>query len=122
MASDSILTSVKKVIGITENDTSFDVDILMHINTVFSKLTQLGYGPTGGFRIDDKTTTWDAYILGDDRRNMLQTYTYLVVKSVFDPPGSSYAVTAMTEQIREFESRLSILREDDEWTPPVIST
>ena len=59
---ESILTSIKKLLGITEEYEHFDVDIIMHINSVFMILTHLGVGPAEGFSIKDKTTTWDEFV------------------------------------------------------------
>jgi hypothetical protein len=120
----SILTDVKKVLDIDESYTAFDLDILMHINTAFANLNQLGIGPVDGsgvllgFEIEDKTTTWDAFIT-DPRYNGVKTYIYLQVRSWFDPPQTAHHVTAMQRQIDELVSRLSILRESDSWTAPV---
>lgn len=104
----SILTDTKKIIGITEDDTSFDVDIIIHINSVFSILQQLGVGPDGGFEILDKSDLWDDYVQNNKALNMVKTYMYLKTKFIFDPPGTSFLLGAMTKQIEEFETRISI--------------
>lgn len=120
----SILNSIKKVIGVSESDASFDVDILMHINSVFSTLNQIGIGPEEGFMIEDSTTTWDAFIGNDLRLNMVKTYIHLRVRMIFDQPGTSYAMDSMNKQIQEFEWRLNVQREAESWTdplPPVVS-
>lgn len=105
--SDSILTGTKKVLGIAEDYEYFDPDILLHINSVFSTLTQLGVGPPDGFRIEDKSTLWVAYTDSDNRLNAAKTYVYLRVRLLFDPPTSSFAVASMKEQIKELEWRLN---------------
>ena len=116
--SESILDSTKKALGIAASDESFDPDIIMHINSVFSTLEQLGVGPTGGFAIVDKNAVWSD-LLGTDRRlNQVKTYVYLRVRLIFDPPQSSYAVTAMQEQIKELEWRLNVVMEATIWTDP----
>ena len=80
MATDSILTSVKMGVGgIIEEDTSFDSDIIMHINTVLAKLTQLGVGPRSGFSIEDKTATWTQFVGTDPRLNMVKSFVVLSV-------------------------------------------
>lgn len=118
----SILTSVKKVCGIPESDESFDVDIVMHINSVLATLNQLGVGPNDGFAIEDATPTWDE-LLGDDARfNSVKTYVCLRVRLLFDPPPTSYLIGAHQEQIRELEWRINVLREEDSWVAPVSST
>lgn len=116
--SDSILTSTKKALGITEDYTAFDVDILMHINSVFSTLHQLGIGPPGGFSIADKSTTWSS-LLGDDARlNAVKTYVYLRVRMIFDPPGTSYLINSMDQQAKELEWRLNVARELQDYEDP----
>lgn len=116
--SESILDSTKKALNITASDTSFDADIIMHINSVFSTLEQLGVGPVGGFAITDNTAVWSDFIGTDKRLNQVKTYMYLRVRLIFDPPQSSYAVTAMQDQIKEHEWRLNVIMEATIWTDP----
>lgn len=115
---DSILTNIKKIVGITELDTSFDPDIIMHTNTVFAVLNQLGIGPTDGFVIEDATPTWDDFLDGDKRLNMVKTYVYLRVRLLFDPPQTSFVIESLNKQIEELEVRMSIVREGDSWVDP----
>lgn len=117
MAAESILTSTKKILGIAESYTAFDVDILIHINSVFSKLEQLGLGPAGGYMIEDKTPTWDAFFT-DKRLNMIKSYVYLQVRLLFDPPQTSYLIEALRRQAEEMEWRLNVTREGTAWTDP----
>ena len=116
--SESILTSVKKGVGgIIEMDESFDADIIMSINTVFSKLTQLGVGPRKGFRIEDKSKTWEDFVGDDPRLDMIKSFVVLSVRMLFDPPSSGSVTSAITEQIKEYEWRLNVQVEtpgDDE--------
>lgn len=105
---ESILTSIKKLLGITENDTNFDTDIVIHINSVFMVLNQLGVGPSEGFRIEDKYSTWDEYITEDDDLDAVKTYMYLKVKLLFDPPLSSSVLEANKQLINELEWRLNV--------------
>jgi hypothetical protein len=114
----SILTDTKKILGIVEEDTTFDPDILIHINTVFSVLNSLGIGPTEGFVIEDKETTWEDYLGTDLHLSSVKTYIYLRVRIFFDPPSSSFVLTAMQEQIRELEWRLNVEREHTKWVDP----
>jgi hypothetical protein len=116
-----ILVSVKKVLGLPETDTSFDTDIIMHINSTLARLDQLGIGPVGGFMIEDDTATWDAFIGNDPRLSQVRTYVYMSVRLVFDPPGTSYALDSMEKQIEKFEWLLNVHREGEEWTAPVPS-
>lgn len=105
---DSILTSIKKLLGITEEYTNFDTDIIIHINSVFMILNQLGVGPSKCFRIEDKYTTWDEYITEDDDLDAVKTYVYLKVKLMFDPPLNSSLMDSFERQIKELEWRLNV--------------
>jgi hypothetical protein len=118
VSSPSILSSVKKILGLAESYEAFDLDIIIHINTVFGTLNQLGIGPDDGFEIEDATPTWDAFTGGDPRLNGVKTYTYLRVRFLFDPPTTSYLIDAVNNQIKEFEWRLSAYREMTGWTDP----
>ena len=120
----SILTSTKKILGIAEDYTVWDLDIITHINSVFSDLTQLGVGPVNGFMIEDATATWDEFIGTDLNLNRVKTYMHLRVRLLFDPPATSYAITAMEEQVKQLEWRLNVQRESTDWVdpdPPVIT-
>ena len=112
----SILTSIKKLLGITESCTDFDTDIIMHINTVLMTLNQLGVG-TEGFRIEDKNAVWSEFI-ESDKLAATKSYVHLRVKLLFDPPLNSAIIEAIKESIRELEWRLNIRvefeSEDDE--------
>lgn len=105
---DSILTSIKKLLGITEDCTDFDIDIIMHINSVFSVLTQLGVGPSKGFSIDDKATTWDEYMPDNPKFNMIKTYVYQKVRLAFDPPSNSTVLASTERMVQELEFRLKV--------------
>ena len=104
---DSILTSIKKMLGIIEEDESFDIDIIIHINTAFSTLTQLGVGPKEGFAIRDKTTLWTEFV-DDIRLENIRSYIYLKVRQVFDPPTNSAVLDAISRQISELEWRMNV--------------
>lgn len=107
---ESILTSIKKLLGITEECEHFDADIIMHINSVFMVLTQLGVGPSEGFGIKDKTTTWNEFI-SDNQLESVKSYMHMKVKLMFDPPLSSTVMECMNRMINEFEWRLNIAAE-----------
>ena len=106
--SESILTSIKKLLGITEYYTQFDQDIIMHINSVFNILTQIGVGPSTGFSISDKETKWTYYISDLSLIEMVKSYIYLKVRILFDPPTTGILMDAMQKQILELEWRLSV--------------
>lgn len=107
----SILTSTKKVLGIAESYTAFDLDILTHLNATFSILDQLGVGPDGGFYVEDATAVWDDYGLPANQLNLVKTYVLLKVRLLFDPPTTSFLIAATEKQIEQYEWRLSTMRE-----------
>lgn len=109
---DSILTSIKKLLGITEEQTDFDADIIMHINTVFGILNELGVGSNEGFIIEDDSTTWDEYITDRRKFDKVKTYVYLKVRLYFDPPQNSSLKEAMEKQAAELEWRLNVSAEN----------
>lgn len=116
----SILTSTKKILGIAEDYTVFDLDILTHINTAFSTLTQLGVGPADGFQIEDASALWTDFDPVDDHLNFnsVKSYVFLKVRMLFDPPTTSYLISATEKQIEELEWRLNTYREGTEWVDP----
>lgn len=105
---ESILTSIKKLLGITEDYTHFDSDIIMHINSVFMVLTQLGVGPSEGFMIEDSTSIWEDYLENPTQLQMVKSYMGLKVRLLFDPPTSSAHMECIKQQIAEFEWRLNV--------------
>lgn len=107
--SESILISIKKLLGIDESYTHFDPDIIIHINSVFSILTQMGVGPANGFSISGKDEVWSGFI--QDKPNifsLVKSYVYMKVRLLFDPPLSSAAIESINRQISEFEWRLFV--------------
>ena len=119
MTVDSILDSVKKTLGVDPSLTVFDADIIMHINTAFATLTQIGVGPSTGFANVDDSATWDEFILnGDPTYNSVKTYVFLRVRLLFDPPATSYLINAYEKQVEELEWRLNVRRETDDWVDP----
>ena len=110
---ESILTSIKKLLGIGEDYDKFDVDIITHINTAFSILRQLGVGPKKGFSISGVDDVWNDFIPEDDAQFQdVKTYIYLKVKLVFDPPLSASVIESMKESIHELEWRMNVTAED----------
>lgn len=103
---ESILTSIKKLLGIAEDYTHFDDDLVIHINSVFTVLTQLGVGPAEGFVIDDEEDVWSDFVKEDEIFEAIKSYTYLQVKLLFDPPTSSAVLDSMTRKIAEYEWRI----------------
>lgn len=106
---ESILTSIKKHLGLPEDYEHFDLDIIDHINTTFSILCQLGVGPEEGFFISDKTSVWSDFITDSDPRlNMVISYMEKKVKLMFDPPLSNAVMEATNKIIAELEWRLNV--------------
>ena len=112
---ESILTSIKKLLGIAEDYTHFDNDIIIHINSVFMILTQLGVGPSEGFYIEDDSAIWTDFISDPTKLQAVKTYIYLKVKMVFDPGSvGSSTLAAYERQIQELEWRLNLNAETEE--------
>ncbi len=108
---DSILTSIKKLLGITEEYEHFDQDIIIHINTALMILTQLGVGPSEGFFIKDKYALWSDFIPDVKTLEAVKSYIYLKVRMLFDPPTSSSLMNAMEQNMKELEWRLNVASE-----------
>ena len=111
MITDSILTSVKKLLGITEECTDFDADLIMHINSVFMILTQIGVGPSEGFSIKDEEDYWEDFVSDTTKFESVKSYVYMKVRLMFDPPSSSAVMESMNRMISELEWRLNIAAE-----------
>lgn len=109
---DSILTSIKKLLGIEEDYEHFDDDIIMHINSAFFILTQLGVGPIDGFSISDSSSTWSDFVSDINKLESVKTYIYLNVRMLFDPPQSSTHIDAIKRTIEQLEWRLNVATDD----------
>lgn len=110
----SILTSIKKMLGIDPDYNAFDVDIIIAINSYLMALTQLGVGPTSGFSINGAEETWDQFLQGRGDMNAAKSYVYLRVKMQFDPPTSGFVMEAMKQQASELEWRCMMQAEHTE--------
>lgn len=108
---DSILYSVKRILGMEDDYTAFDFDIITHINAAFSTLNQLGVGPEAGYFIADAQNEWPEFVVPANQLNLVKTYVYLKVRYLFDPPTTSFLLDAMDKQIKEYEWRLNVFRE-----------
>lgn len=102
---DYILTSIKKLLGIDPKYSAFDDDIIIHINTVFIILNQLGIGPVEGFQVVNGDETWDEFTTTENE-NMVRTFVYLKVRLMFDPPTSSVLIDSINNMLAELEWRL----------------
>lgn len=110
---DSILTSVKKLLGMDEEYTAFDMDVIIHINTALAILCQLGVGPDSGFRIHDASATWSDFMGDDPRLDSVKDYVYLKTRLLFDPPSSSAAIQSTEKLLSEIEWRLNVTAESE---------
>lgn len=121
---ESILNSIKTVLGLDATFTAFDEDILMHINSVFSDLYQLGVGPAEGFFISDESTEWSEYFtdgVTDYWMNSVRSYIFLRVQLMFDVSSmTSYVIQAKERQIAQFEWRLNVAREEALYPPETV--
>lgn len=113
---ESILTSIKAQLGIQEEYTAFDQQLIMHINSVFMVLNQLGVGPAAGFVISDKTSVWCDFLPSDKNLEATKSYVGMRVKMLFDPPTTSVVAESMNRMINEFEWRLNAETESKEVT------
>lgn len=111
---DSILTTVKKLIGITEDYTHFDQDIIVHINSAFSTLNQLGVGPENGFRIFGSEETWNSFSSDPILIEWVKTYVYLKTRIIFDSSSMpSYVLESIKQTISELEFRMNVYSENN---------
>lgn len=106
MVTESILNSVKEMLGISIDDTSFDKELLMHTNGALMVMTQLGIGPVEGFSIESDKETWSEFFNDRKNLNLVQTDVFLRVKLIFDPPTNSFLVTSINHQIEEYDYRI----------------
>lgn len=114
---ESILTSIKKMLGITEEYKHFDADLIMHINSVFMIMNQLGVGPAKGFSIKGAEELWTDFIPDDAQLGSVKSYMHLKVKLLFDPPLGSAVIDVMNRMIEEFEWRLNVAVDPAERDP-----
>lgn len=106
--SNSILDETKQLLGIPSTDMAFDTDVIININSAFMVLNQLGVGPTTVFSISDNTALWSAFLMDEAMYNAVKSYIYLSIRLVFDPPGTSFLIDAMTRTKEELGWRLSV--------------
>lgn len=105
---DSILDLTKKALGLDAEYDVYDMDITMFINDAFSTLHQIGLGKSDGFSITDSSQTWTEFLGGRKDLDMAKTYVYMKVRMLFDPPPTSYLVTAYEKMIKETEWRINV--------------
>ena len=105
---ESIFESIKALLGPDSSYEVFDQDILIHINTAIATLTQLGVGPSEGFRVTGPDEEWGEFTNDEKVLDMAKTYIYLKVKMVFDPPSSSFVMSSYERTCQELEWRLNV--------------
>lgn len=118
MAEQSILKSVKNVLMVPEDYDVFDQQLIMHINGALSSLDQIGVGPEYGLAVEDDSTLWRDLLPDDPRFNMVKNFIYLKVRLIWDPPGTSFLLKAIEDQIAEYTFRINVLRESGSWVSP----
>ena len=115
---ESILKTIKQLIGCPDDFEQFDLDLTIHINSAFATLTQLGVGPKEGYRITGPDNVWSEFEEDAQKSSLIKDYVYIKTRLLFDPPTSSALMDSLKEQLKEMEWRLYILyysiSEDDE--------
>lgn len=104
----SILNTIKKALGLSDEYTPFDSDVLLHVNSAFATLTQLGVGPKDGFVIHDYTATWIDYLANEKLLEFVKSYVYMKVRLMFDPPANGAALESLTNLAKEYEWRITV--------------
>ena len=111
---ESILNSIKKMLGIYPTVAEFDSELMLHINSVLASLTQMGIGPSDtGYAITSSANTWTEFLSGDKRLESVKSYVYLKVRLIFDPPVQSSVIDAFEKQIKELEFRIYVTKDND---------
>lgn len=108
---ESILNNIKKLLNIGEDNTPFDTDVRIHINTAFMALNQIGLTPEHGFSITGPEEKWSDLLVDETRLEAVKTYVYLRVRLLFDPPAHAFLLDSLQEQLKEMYWRLSVMRE-----------
>lgn len=103
---ESILTSIKAMLGINADDTAFDNELVIFINGTLSKLSQLGVGPAEGFSITGPTETWEELFEGFTNLNLVKHYIYIDVRLLFDSPSNAFIVNAFQDEQKEAAWRI----------------
>lgn len=108
---ESILNTIKQMVGIEQDYDAFDMDLVVDINSAFYSLRQLGVGPTEGFTISDNVAKWSDFVEDKSLLGLVKTYIYLKVRMLFDPPTNSFLTSSIEKQISEYEWRLNVAGE-----------
>ena len=105
---ENILDSIKILLGIQPTDFNFDQEIIMHINSIFTVLNQIGVGPAEGFKITSNSEEWESFLENRLDLEAAKSYIFLKVRLLFDPPQNSFLVESLNKQIEEFEWRIQV--------------
>jgi hypothetical protein len=108
---DSILDDVKPALGLSLADSSFDLDVIMLINSAFGDLYQMDVGPADGFSIADSNAKWADYVTDPELLGLVKAYISQKVRLVFDPPGTSFGIDATKKQIEKLASLILVRAE-----------
>lgn len=108
---ESILNTIKQMVGVEQDYDAFDMDLVVDINSAFYSLRQLGVGPTEGFIISDDVAKWNDFVEDKSLLGLVKTYVYLKVRMLFDPPTNSFLTSSIEKQISEYEWRLNVAGE-----------
>ena len=106
---ESILGSIKQMLGISQDETNFDAELMLHINGALMIINQLGVGPSTGFIVLGKTQTWSEFLADRKDLELVKTAVYLRVRLMFDPPQNSFLVSSIQKQIEEFDWRITTM-------------
>ena len=105
----SILNDTKAALGLAPDHTAFDTELVMFINSVLSRLVQLGAGPQDtGFRITGSTETWGDFMGPGAKLEMVKGYMFNRVKLYFDPPEIGFVLTMMKDMIEKDEYLINL--------------
>lgn len=119
---ESILIYVKKLLGIQDDYTHFDPDVIYGINAAFGVLTQLGVGPEEGFMISDDSAKWNDFVSDNTRLSLIKPYVYLKTRLLFDPPSSNALIDSFNKTINEYEWRLYVASDGNDSLPKALDT
>jgi hypothetical protein len=113
---DSIFKTIKGLLGPDADYNEFDQDIIVFINSAIATLTQLGIGPDSGFRITGENETWQDFLGDATDLDSVKSYIYMKVRIAFDPPTSSFVMSAYEEACKEYEWRLNVAVDPKKYT------
>lgn len=106
---ESILKTIKQLVGCPDDFEQFDLDLTIHINSSFATLTHLGIGPKEGYRITGVDNVWSEFEDDPQKLSLIKDYVYIKTRLLFDPPTNGSLMDSLTEQLKEMEWRLYIL-------------